>query len=107
MTPGSLGFSATAGEVDVALQSGHYGIEVKDLNASLVGVPAITFDVEHLDATVNPDAMDWHTARLVAVDGRLGHAGCLRRRRRSRSASFVSVAGGFSLTESGRCWWRR
>ena len=56
VTPGTLGFGATAGEVDVALQSGHYGVEVKELDASLAGVPAITFAVEGLDATVNPDA---------------------------------------------------
>ena len=78
VTPGSLGFSATAGEVDVALESGHYGVEVKEVSGSLVGVPAITFDVEHLDATVNPDAIDWHSARFVADDGRHGHAGRLR-----------------------------
>ena len=61
VTPGPLGFSATAGEVDAALESGHYGVEVKEVSGSLVGVPAITFDVEHLDATVNPDAIDWHS----------------------------------------------
>ena len=100
VTPGSLGFGATAGEVDVALQSGHYGVEVKDLDASLVGVPGITLDVEHLDATVNPDAIDWHSARFVAVDGRHDHARRLRDRG-GVGGGFVALAGGFSLTEVG------
>ena len=100
VTPGSLGFGATAGEVDVALQGGHYGVEVKNLNASLVGVTLITFDVEHLDATVNPDAIDWHTADpSLTMDGTvtLAASGTAE----VSVASFVSVAGGFTLTKSG------
>ncbi|HVP75835.1 MAG TPA: hypothetical protein VMS63_07420, partial [Gaiellaceae bacterium] len=100
VTPGSLGFGATAGEVDVALQAGHYGVEVKNLSASLVGVPGITFDVEHLDATVNPDAIDWHSLdSSLTMDGTITLAASGTAE--VAVASFVSVAGGFSLTKTG------
>ena len=100
VTPGSLGFWATVGEVDVALQSGHYGVDVKDASGSLVGVPAITFDVEHLDATVNPDAIDWHSLdSSLTMDGSvtLAASGTAE----VSAAGFVALAGSFSFTENG------
>ena len=100
VTPGSVGFSATVGEVDVALEAGHYGVEVKDLSGSLVGVPAIVLDVEHLDATVNPDAIDWHTAdSSLSMDGTITLAASGTAE--ASAAGFVALAGGFSLTKSG------
>ena len=100
MTPGSLGFSRPPARSTSRSRAGHYGVEVKEVSGSLVGVPAITFDVEHLDATVNPDAIDWHSLdSSLTMDGTvtLAASGTAE----VSVASFVSVAGGFSLTESG------
>ena len=104
VTPGTLGFSASASSVEVAVQvdgaTTHAGVEVDGLDASLTGVPAITFAVEGLDAQVNPDAVDWHALdSSLSMDGSvtLAASGTAE----ASAAGFVAVAGGFTLTKSG------
>ena len=104
VTPGTLGFSASASSVAVAVQvddaTTHAAVEVDGLNASLTGVPAITFAVEGLDATVNPDAVNWHALdSSLSMDGSvtLAASGTAE----ASAAGFIAVAGGFTLTMGG------